>query len=68
MFASPTMIPWFQNQAYYLKSHRVGKKKKFCISSTKGQPTTALHTSTSDNKQDLIEERTQLKTTQVVLL
>lgn len=38
MFASPTMIPWFQNQAYYLKSHlhdkvddiywnRVGKKK-----------------------------------------
>lgn len=62
----PEEPPTWQSRWHLLKQSR--KEKKFCISSPKGQPTTALHTSTSDKKQDLIEERTQLKNTQVVLL
>lgn len=37
------------------------RNKILCISSTKGESTTDLHTSTSEKKQNLIEERIQLK-------
>lgn len=57
--------PTWQNRWHLLKQTRY---KKLCISSTKGESTTELHTSTSEKKQDLIEERTRLKNTRVVLV
>lgn len=39
------------------------RNKNLCINSTKGESTTEVHTSTLEKKQDLMEERIQLKNT-----